>query len=137
VGTVAPTKFLIAHEYICMKLYVFHMKILWRNRELRCSQQFLALGNQSKIREGRCGRTRNSGVDTMGRIICRIASVGSEVLCSGRQQLVMPQFGSEPKFEPEPAEPNSKFSSRFRDLSEPNLKSSSRFSQQHGGSNLN
>jgi len=52
-------------------------------------------------------------------------------------QLVMPQFGSEPRFEPEPAEPNAKFSSRFRDLPEPNLKSSSRFSQHHGGSNLN
>ena len=52
-------------------------------------------------------------------------------------EVVMPQFGSEPRFEPEPAEPNSKFSSRFRDVSEPNLKSSSRFSQCYGGSNLN
>ena len=51
--------------------------------------------------------------------------------------IVMPQFGSEPRFEPEPAEPNSKFSSKFRDLSEPNLKSGSRFSQYYGGSNLN
>ena len=51
--------------------------------------------------------------------------------------LLMPQFGSELRFEPEPAEPNSKFSSRFRDVSELNLKSSSRFSQCYGGSNLN
>jgi len=34
---------------------------------------------------------------------------------------MMPQFSSEPRFEPEPAEPNSKFSSRFRELPEPNL----------------
>jgi len=51
--------------------------------------------------------------------------------------LVMPQFGSEPRFEPEPAELNSKFSPKFRDFSEPNLKSNSRFSQCYGGSNLN
>jgi hypothetical protein len=44
--------------------------------------------------------------------------------------VVMPQFGSELRFEPEPPEPNSKFGSRFRALSEPNLKSSSRFSWQ-------
>ena len=43
--------------------------------------------------------------------------------------LVLPKFGSEPKFEPEPLGPNSKFSSRFRIFAELNLRSSSRFSQ--------
>jgi hypothetical protein len=49
----------------------------------------------------------------------------------------MPQFSSKPRFKPEAVEPNSKFDSKFRDLSKPNLKSSSRFSQQYGGLNLN
>ena len=44
--------------------------------------------------------------------------------------LVMLQFGSEPRFEPEPVEPNTKFGPRFGDLFDPNLKFSSRFSQQ-------
>ena len=43
--------------------------------------------------------------------------------------IVLPKFGSEPRFEPEPLEPNSKFSSRFGVFAEPNLRSSSRFSQ--------
>ena len=42
--------------------------------------------------------------------------------------IVLPKFGSEPKFEPEPLGPNSKFSSRFRIFAELNLRSSSRFS---------
>jgi len=41
----------------------------------------------------------------------------------------MPKFGSEPRFEPEPLELNSKFGSRFRVFAELNLRSSSRFSQ--------
>ena len=44
-------------------------------------------------------------------------------------EVVMPKFGSELRFEPEPLGPNSKFSSKFRVFSEPNLRSSSRFSQ--------
>ena len=44
-------------------------------------------------------------------------------------RVVMPKFGSEPRFEPEPLEPNFEFSSRFRVFAEPNLRSSSRFSQ--------
>ena len=41
----------------------------------------------------------------------------------------MPKFGSEPRFEPEPLELNSKFSSWFRVFAELNLlRSSSRFS---------
>ena len=43
--------------------------------------------------------------------------------------VVLPKFGSEPRFEPEPLGPNSKFSSRFRIFTELNLRSSSRFSQ--------
>ena len=43
--------------------------------------------------------------------------------------VVLPKFSSEPKFEPEPLGPNSKFSSRFRIFAELNLRSSSRFSQ--------
>ena len=43
--------------------------------------------------------------------------------------IVLPKFGSEPKFEPEPLGLNSKFSSRFRIFAELNLRSSSRFSQ--------
>ena len=43
--------------------------------------------------------------------------------------LVMPKFGSEPRFEPEPLGPNPKFGSRFRAFAEPNPRSSSRFSQ--------
>ena len=35
--------------------------------------------------------------------------------------VVLPKFGSEPKFEPEPLGPNSKFSSRFRIFAELNL----------------
>ena len=44
-------------------------------------------------------------------------------------KIVLPKFGSEPKFEPEPLGPNSKFSSRFRIFAELNLRSSSKFSQ--------
>ena len=44
-------------------------------------------------------------------------------------EVVMPKFGSEPRFEPEPLGPNPKFGSRFRAFAEPNLRSSSRFSQ--------
>ena len=43
--------------------------------------------------------------------------------------VVMPKFGSEPRFEPEPLGPNPKFGSRFRAFAEPNPRSSSRFSQ--------
>ena len=43
--------------------------------------------------------------------------------------IVLPKFGSEPKFEPEPLGPNSKFSSRFRIFAELNLRSSSKFSK--------
>jgi hypothetical protein len=43
--------------------------------------------------------------------------------------IVMPKFGSEPRFEPEPLESNFEFGSRFRVFAEPNLRSSSRFSQ--------
>ena len=44
-------------------------------------------------------------------------------------RVVLPKFGSKPKFEPEPLGPNSKFSSRFRIFAELNLRSSSMFSQ--------
>jgi hypothetical protein len=60
----------------------------------------------------------------------RAGITNDESIAVARKAVVMPQFGSEPRFEPEPPEPNSKFGSRFRALSEPNLKSSSRFSWQ-------
>ena len=44
-------------------------------------------------------------------------------------EIVMQGFGSEPRFEPEPLEPKSRFGSKFRVFAEPNLRSSSRFSQ--------
>jgi hypothetical protein len=50
---------------------------------------------------------------------------------SGQQYqlpLVLPRFGSEPRFEPEPGRTEPKFSSRFKAPAEPNLRFSSRFS---------
>ena len=52
-------------------------------------------------------------------------------------ELVMPQFGSEPWFEPELLEPDRKFGPKFRETVEPNLKFSSRFKVLLVGSNLN
>ena len=43
-------------------------------------------------------------------------------------KLVLPQFGSEPRFKPEPGRTELKFSSRFKAPAEPNLRFSSRFS---------
>ena len=43
--------------------------------------------------------------------------------------IVMPWSGSEPRFEPEPLEPDLRFGSKFREFVEPNLGFGSRFRQ--------
>ena len=54
-------------------------------------------------------------------IYCRISP--KLVIC-----VVMPKFGSEPRFEPEPLGLKPKFGSRFRAFAEPDPRPSSRFS---------
>jgi len=44
-------------------------------------------------------------------------------------KVVMPWSRSEPRFEPEPLEPDLRFGSKFREFVEPNLRFGSRFRQ--------
>ena len=50
--------------------------------------------------------------------------------------LVMPMFGSEPRFEPEPTRTGPRFGSEFKEIAEPNPRSGSRFREWAMGLNL-
>ena len=56
--------------------------------------------------------------------------------CCAWHVLVLPQFGSEPRFELEPFRTRLKFSSKFKDLAQLNRRFSSGFKQEEQGMNL-
>jgi hypothetical protein len=57
-------------------------------------------------------------------------------LPSSTASVVMPWFGSEPRFDPEPAWTRPRFGPRFKEFPEPNLRSGSRFRGWTMGLNL-